>query len=423
MKKVFFDKIFLSTNKLKHELRTAFGLISITLLVFIGYLFPGVSSWFQESSSLPIVVPIALGIVGLGFLIIKGIVDPIIRLSNEARLIVDGNYERQIEMRREDEIGELGIALNHMTHHIKDNLEELQNYSKQTERINAEISRRVLTLSSLVEISNLIAQNADLHLIFRASVDKCLEFGEMTLGVLILKDPNTGEFRTEYVSGKIGRNLNEEEIRNNSIKLGRGLIGKTILRQKTLVLDQKTQKTDEIMEFKNVFSVSNAVLSPITSKGNVYGLLIAGNHNPDFHCSEIDRDVFELIAKQIAIAITNDILVKEIVKLEVTDHLTGLFNNRFTRKRLNEEIIKATSTQRPCSFTLFAIDEFDDFLDEFGNISAESILISAGNIFKESITPIDKAARFGDHEFALILPPEDQHSDSGTPTTGPFDRV
>ena len=404
MKKKSFDKIFLSTSNLKHQLRVAFGLIIIATLVFVGYLFPGISSWFHERSMLHIVVLIAVGNIFIGFVIIKGIVDPIVQLTNEARMIADGNFERHIEMRREDEIGALGTALNHMTRHIKDNLEELSNYSKRTEAINAEISRRVLTLSSLVEISNLIAQNADLQVILRASVEKCLEFGDMTLGCLVLKNPDTGEFQVQMLSGLSSDDLMDVGITGMKINLGRGLIGKTILRQSILVLDQSSEGSDEIIEFKNKFSVTNAVLAPITSKGNVFGVLIAGNNNQNFVCSETDREVFELIAKQIAIAVTNNLLMREIEKLEVTDRLTGLFNNTFTRKRLNEEIKNAATRHQPCSFAIFAIDKFDDYLRVFGHIMGESVLIRAGNIFKESITPADKAARFGDHEFALILP-------------------
>ena len=50
------------------------------------------------------------------------------------------------------------------------------------------------------------------------------------------------------------------------------------------------------------------------------------------------------------------------------------------------------------------VDQFDEFHKCFGHIAAESILLKVASILKESISPSDKAARFGDHEFAVIMP-------------------
>ncbi len=404
MAKIYFKKLFLSSKKLNTEIQIAFGLISIAILVFLGYLFPGVSSLFGPKMWLHIAIVLALFIIVIGFLIIMQIVEPIIRITNEAKLIADGNLEREIEMAREDEIGELGMALNQMTRRIKDNVDELQKYSKQTESINSEINRRVVILASLVEVSNLIAQNAELQLILKTATDKCLEFGNMTLGCLILKDRGSGEFKIQLLIGNKSEELTQRGVKENPIKLGKGLVGKAILKQNSVVLDQNVQATEEIEEFRQLFGISNAVLAPIASKGNVFGLLITGNELPDFICASTEREFFGLLAKQIAIAINNDILIHEIEKLEVTDHLTGLFNNAFTRKRLTEEIKRASNAQQPCSFVLFMVDQFDEFHKCFGHIAAESILLKVASILKESISPSDKAARFGDHEFAVIMP-------------------
>lgn len=404
MAKIYFTKKFLSSKKLNTELKIAFGLIMIAILVFLGYLFPGVSSMFGAKDWLHIVVIIALFIAVIGFIIILQIVNPIVRICNEVKLIADGNLERELEMAREDEIGELGTAINQMTRRIRDNVEELQKFSKRTESVNAEINRRVVMLTSLVEISNLIAQNADLEAILRASVDKCLEFGKMSFSCLVLKDLKTGEFKFHMIAGAKAKTLIDQGFLSVPVKLGKGVIGKTILKQNVYIIDKNTAINDEIADFKNLLLMSNAVLAPITSKGNVFGVLIAANEEADYEVSIQEKELFYLIAKQIAIAVNNDLLARELEKLEVTDHLTGLFNNTFTRKRLNEEIKRSASLQKPCSFVLFTIDKFDEFTKAFGHIAAENILIRIASIFKESVAATDKAARFGDHEFALILP-------------------
>lgn len=394
----------LSSRTLKRDLTVAFGLIILSGLVFLAYLFPGISFLFEIRSSLHIIVVIIVFIVTIGFIIIAQIVEPIIKISHEAQRIANGDLSREIPLLREDEIGELGKALNRMTQRMKENVDELRNFSKTTEVINNEINKRILTLSNLLQVSNLISQNADLKEIIEVGVGKCLSSGVMNLGCLIMKDLSTSEYHIYYLNGSKHDELMDKDIKDHKIKLGEGLLGKALLKQSIVVIDRETQVTSEVTELKSLLLVQNLMVVPILSKGNVYGLLIAGNDFEEFIFSNTERELLLLISKQIAIAYSNEILKKEIEKLEVMDKLTGLYNSRYLRNRLNEEIKRAVSFQRPCSFVILTIDRFNEFHEIFGHIAAENALIKIGSILKAHIGEADKAARFGDHEFALILP-------------------
>ena len=122
----------LSNKYLRHEILIAFCLIILTMLVFVGYLFPGVSasSWFASRATLPVVISILIAILILGFLIIWQIVEPVIRLSREAKMIAGGDLSREIRLVREDELGELGSSVNALTRRIRENVEELSNLNK-----------------------------------------------------------------------------------------------------------------------------------------------------------------------------------------------------------------------------------------------------------------------------------------------------
>ena len=54
---------------------------------------------------------------------------PVIRISKEATLIAKGDLSREIQIAREDELGELGTALNEMTLKIRNSVEELKELS------------------------------------------------------------------------------------------------------------------------------------------------------------------------------------------------------------------------------------------------------------------------------------------------------
>ena len=88
----------------------------------------------------------------------------------------------------------------------------------------------------------------------------------------------------------------------------------------------------------------------------------------------------------------------------VTDHKTGLFNDRHFRARLREEFERSTRHGSPLALMLLDLDDFkainDDNTYEFGDIALKTV----ANVLCESVRNIDIAARIGGDEFALILP-------------------
>lgn len=395
----------LSSKHLRQEMLVAFCLILLTLLVFLGYLFPGVSSsWFATRATLPFVIGILITILIIGFFIILQIVDPIIRISHEAKKIASGDLSREIQLVREDELGELGSSVNALTRRIRENVEELNSLSKKTEVLNDEINNRIVMLSNLMEISNRIAQKAALKDVLHIAVKKCFPEQEMPFGCVILKDHQSKEYRVQYVNSPHQEELERHGIWNIKVSLGVGVLGKAILRQEAMIIDQNSRSSQEIEDLKGMFRIRNAIIAPISSTGNAYGLIIAGNEKPDYYCSETQKDLLQLVSKHIAIAVLNDILSLEIEKFEVTDPLTGLYNNAYARSRLGFEVKQAVNSQKTCSFILLKIDRFKNYLEAFGHIGAEDALLKIATVFKDKLPNQAKASRFAEHEFALIVP-------------------
>jgi len=50
------------------------------------------------------------------------------------------------------------------------------------------------------------------------------------------------------------------------------------------------------------------------------------------------------------------------------------------------------------------VDDFKPFCDKHGRMEGESVLKKIAKLISDEITPVDRAGRFGDDEFALILP-------------------
>ena len=143
---------------------------------------------------------------------------------------------------------------------------------------------------------------------------------------------------------------------------------------------------------------------PVFLKGKIKAVLGIGNTRESFQYTKDDIELLDIFAKQIAIAIENDILSHRVEKLEIRDALTGLFNATFIRNRLQEEIKRAINYQRPCSFIIFDIDNFKQFHQNVGLIAAEGAIKNIASLISSSLDEIARVGRIGDDEFAIVLP-------------------
>lgn len=96
---------------------------------------------------------------------------------------------------------------------------------------------------------------------------------------------------------------------------------------------------------------------------------------------------------------------KELLKLSITDKLTGLFNRLKTDKKLEEEHRKVIRhSTYSCSILLIDVDLFKLINDNFGHIVGDKVLQDLANILKNNIRDIDIVGRWGGEEFLIILP-------------------
>lgn len=95
----------------------------------------------------------------------------------------------------------------------------------------------------------------------------------------------------------------------------------------------------------------------------------------------------------------------ELLRLAVTDPLTGLAKRRALDRRLAEEWQRAVRGGTPLSLLFFDIDRFKLFNDTYGHAAGDEVLaFVAGRIAAGSRRATDLAARFGGEEFAVVLP-------------------
>lgn len=390
----------LVSRGLKYKLKISFYLMSILpLLVCIylvsNYILPGVG--LKLDITLSVIISIFIAVVG--FFVIKEVFDRILAVSRDAKFIVSGDFNHTVTAEHEDEVGELGDALNTLTQRIRSNMDELKNYSERTTEINLEIQRRVLVLSSLMQISSLISQSAKLEDILNVATEKSRLLADSDTAYLLFREEDKETFYMKAADGLKAGDLLRIKVEPHEI------FEKSIKTQRPFMLDKENVLPENLsLLFYNKFNLKNTLALTIYLKGKVRGILGVGNNKDNFLYRKEDVELLDIFAKQIAIAVENDLLARRIEKLEIKDALTGLYNEAFLHSRLQEEIKRAIIYQRPCGFILLDIDNFKGFHQNFGSLQAEAALKKIASLVKDSVSEVDRVARFGDDEFAIVLP-------------------
>lgn len=391
----------LSSQRLRHKLRIAFLLMSILPLLVCIYL---VSTYILPQAGIrPDVaasILISIIIAFFGFSVLKDVFGRIINVSQSAKMIAAGDISRRVDIRQKDEVGDLGDALNLLTQRIRNNMDELNNYSEKTTEINLEIQKRVIVLSSLLQLSSLISQNAKLEEILKIAIEKARLLANSDVAYLLFREEGQEVFFMKAADGIISGHLFQIKVEPHE-----GFFSKIIKTNRPFILDGENALPESLnAAFYEKFKLKNTLAIPVYLRKRVAAILGIGNTKTAFSYKKEDVELLDVFAKQVAIAIENDLLIQRIEKLEIKDPLTGLYNEVFIRNRLQEEIKRAITCQRPCAFILLNIDNFRKFHHSFGSLQAEATLKKIALLIKSSVTEIDRVARAGDNEFAIVLP-------------------
>ncbi len=175
----FFKRMSLMPKGLRYKMVIAFALMAVIPLLASTYLvatfiFPNIESPARVS----VIVLLSAIIAFLGFVLAKKLIDPVIDLALETKMIANGDFRHKIDVDREDEIGELGSSINIMKKRIMDSMNELRDYSLKTKEVNFEIQKKVLALSGLLQIGDMIATSAELSGVLDMITEKACEIEE-----------------------------------------------------------------------------------------------------------------------------------------------------------------------------------------------------------------------------------------------------
>ncbi|HOO57116.1 MAG TPA: sensor domain-containing diguanylate cyclase [bacterium] len=127
-------------------------------------------------------------------------------------------------------------------------------------------------------------------------------------------------------------------------------------------------------------------------------LMVAIPKNREY--GEMEWQFLRTIANYCAVALDNS----QLYKLAITDTLTGLFNKRYFKSRMERRIERVRSTGHGFSLLMLDLDYFKRINDTYGHPSGDVVLKTLAERIKKNIAEEAIAYRVGGEEFAVVIP-------------------
>jgi diguanylate cyclase (GGDEF)-like protein len=146
-------------------------------------------------------------------------------------------------------------------------------------------------------------------------------------------------------------------------------------------------------------AVSSVLLVPLAERSEVEAVVMLVRRSSDAFAPSAVEFATGLV-EQAATALA---LVRALAEAG-TDAVTGCMNHRAMRRRLDEEIGRATRSGSPLSCLLIDLDDFKLVNDHYGHQAGDAMLRGVVQALVGEFRAFDRVARYGGDEFVVILP-------------------
>jgi diguanylate cyclase (GGDEF)-like protein len=335
------------------------------------------------------VVLLALLVVGwLSVRQIRAILVPVDELAAGARRVAQNDFSTPVDVRREDEFGELAGAFNQMS---------------------ARVGRQFSVLTALAEIDHLILSSVDTESIIRTVLERIgdlLPGDSPGIAITLLDHDNPGLAHTYACEagapGKVTAARQEVSARDRAMLeiSPRGFWSPPGDTAPGYVARQRGQ------------GMAATWIQPIVWRRAVSGALVLGFHAKPAISDENRRQIGEF-ADRVAVAISSAWRDEQLYFQAHFDPLTGLPNRSLLKDRLRQDVVRCEREDRSFALLFIDLDHFKDVNDTLGHASGDAALREAGRRISRCLRESDTVSRLGGDEFNVILTRVQHPQDAG----------
>lgn len=172
--------------------------------------------------------------------------------------------------------------------------------------------------------------------------------------------------------------------------------------QGCIVMDTNKDRSCNCMRYK--IEQGGYICLPLTAGGIIFGMVIMIRKETDCWKDERVRQLMSNYTGLTALALHRLELLDIAKHTNITDELTEVYNNRYFNEMLSKQISLAKRRNECLSVLILSPDKLQYLNDTYGQDTGERVLQQIARIMNDSIGKSNIIARYGDNEFAIIMP-------------------
>ena len=306
-------------------------------------------------------------------------------------------------------IGIIALNSSEKDHFKKNHLRLIEPFADQVAialenaRLYTEMARSADRFETLYHLSQIISTNLRLEDIYPAIHEAVSELMETEFFCISLYDEVTDLIKDVYAVDR-----GEAQVLTTR-PIEKGLFATVLTTRRSLLFQSREEYAAEeigtvmVGELTPADLPQSVLIVPLNIGSKTIGVLSTQSYQPNMY-TRSDREMLELLAANIAIAIENARLFEEVQQLAIIDPLTNLYNRRKFEELALIEFKRAHRYHRPLCAIMIDLDQFKQVNDNYGHIVGDQSLASVASLCQSTLRNIDILARYGGEEFVILLP-------------------
>ncbi len=321
---------------------------------------------------LGLMVAVALLAGLLGLFLARNITQPLRELTGVAAAGIEGDLDREVEIKSHDEIGSLANSFSLMRKNIRAYIGDLEESRTQL----------LLALSYAGEI---LGSTSDRERMMKTTAEAA-RLATGAGGIWVELFARNRPPVQHPVSAGVPAYFFDDHMKGQAAMLAEQVAARNIAAGRVLEFGTDTE----------------AVAFPLMHKEEALGAMVAIFNLG--HAAEENRKILGSLAAQASTAVANVNFGELQELLATTDPMTNLFNFRYLCSCLDKEISKSRRYGHPMSIAIIDLDDFKAINDTYGHQVGDEVLKAVGEVLASLVRESDMVARYGGEEFSVVFP-------------------